>query len=64
MRMTRIFTVVCALLVCAGATAPLAPNPNPWTLARATLSSSRRTKASAAKRAVGPGIPIAERLSS
>src|ERR1700676_3447559 len=36
MRLTRIFTVVCALLVCIGATAPLAPNPQSKNVARAT----------------------------
>jgi quercetin dioxygenase-like cupin family protein len=35
MRTTRIFTVVCALLVCLGATAPLARNPQSVNVARA-----------------------------
>ncbi len=35
MRMTRIFTVVCALLVCVGAT-PLPPSPQSTNVARAT----------------------------
>ena len=36
MRMTRIFTVVCALLVCVGADAPLPPSPQSTNVARAT----------------------------
>lgn len=36
MRTTRIFTVVCAVLVCIGATAPLVLNPQSADIARAT----------------------------